>query len=280
MNEALRLIRLWIGNATTVTSAEIEQRIDELLILPRYQNIDRQQLFREITFLYAVRNEDFRIISDDERRLPWLDNKRATITWSFWNRYRSYLEDQKGFAPVSISKLDRLTDRILDGLFDPKANISVSKKGLCVGQVQSGKTANYTGLICKAADAGFRLIIILAGIHNNLRSQTQLRLDEGFLGFDTQYKRAFDSDNIRIGVGIGSNSIVAHSLTSSMENGDFSQAAANTAGFNFDTNETIIAVVKKHPKVLNRLHQWLSAKVSPGPDGKRIIDSKAGAFLS
>lgn len=46
--------------------------------------------------------------------------------------------------------------------------------------MQSGKTANYTGLICKAADAGFNFIIVLAGIHNNLRSQTQSRIDEGF----------------------------------------------------------------------------------------------------
>ena len=58
---------------------------------------------------------------------------------------------------------------------------------MVVGQVQSGKTANYTGLICKAADAGYKLIVVLAGLHNSLRSQTQLRLDEGFLGFDTQH---------------------------------------------------------------------------------------------
>ncbi len=58
---------------------------------------------------------------------------------------------------------------------------------MVVGQVQSGKTANYTGLICKAVDAGYKLIIVLAGMQNSLRSQTQLRLDEGFLGFDSQY---------------------------------------------------------------------------------------------
>ena len=57
---------------------------------------------------------------------------------------------------------------------------------MVVGHVQSGKTANYTGLICKAADAGYKLIIVLAGVHDSLRSQTQLRLDEGFLGYDTQ----------------------------------------------------------------------------------------------
>ena len=67
--------------------------------------------------------------------------------------------------------------------------------------MQSGKTSNYTGLICKAADAGYKLIIVLAGIHNNLRSQTQLRLDEGFLGFDTQHQRAYNENGVVIGVG-------------------------------------------------------------------------------
>jgi hypothetical protein len=83
--------------------------------------------------------------------------------------------------------------------FDPEAHIvrrgvaagSVlrlpgDRRGLVVGQVQSGKTANYTGLVCKAADAGYKLIVILTGLHNSLRSQTQLRLDEGFLGAPDQ----------------------------------------------------------------------------------------------
>lgn len=51
--------------------------------------------------------------------------------------------------------------------------------------VQSGKTANYTGVICKAADAGYRLIIVIADMHNNLRNQTQMRIDEGFVGRDS-----------------------------------------------------------------------------------------------
>ena len=96
------------------------------------------------------------------------------------------MSEQKGFAPLVIQKLDEMSDRILDNLFNPQlTNITIDKKGLVVGQVQSGKTANYTGLICKAADAGFNFIVVLAGILNNLRSQTQSRIDEGFLGFDT-----------------------------------------------------------------------------------------------
>ena len=60
---------------------------------------------------------------------------------------------------------------------------------MVVGHVQSGKTANYIGLACKAADSGYKVIIILAGMLNTLRNQTQLRLDNGFLGIDTHSKK-------------------------------------------------------------------------------------------
>jgi hypothetical protein len=277
IEQALRIIRVMLGNTTSVKREQIEQHVNQVLQMPNFSNLDRDQLIREIESIYSIRVEDFRIIEREERRLPWLNAKRAQINWDFWNRYRSYLQDEKNFAPDTLNKLDRLTDRTLDSLCDPTLNVEIDKKGLVVGQVQSGKTSNYTGLICKAADAGFKLIIVLAGIHNNLRSQTQLRLDEGFLGFDTQYTRAFNQNNIRIGVGLINRSSVAHSLTSSLDDGDFTQGAANSSGFNFDTNEPIITVVKKNPHVLRRLYQWLSAQaVQEGDgDGRRKIRTKS-----
>ena len=152
----------------------------------------------------------------------------------------------------------------MDKLFNPQRDdIIINKKGLVVGQVQSGKTANYTGLICKAADAGFNLIIILAGIHNNLRSQTQTRIDEGFLGFDTQNTRAYDMNRtIRIGVGLipGFDNAIANSYTTSTERGDFTKQAANTAGFNFNNPQPIILVIKKNVSVLKRLYSWLKSQ--------------------
>lgn len=275
IEQAIRIIRVMLGNATSVTREQIEKYVNQILQLPSFSGLERDQLIREIESIYSVRVEDYRIIEREERRRPWLNVKRAEINWDFWLRYRPYLQDEKNFAPDILNKLDRLTDRILDSLFDPTDNIEIDKKGLVVGQVQSGKTSNYTGLICKAADAGFKLIIVLAGIHNNLRSQTQLRLDEGFLGFDTQHTRAFNQNNIRIGVGRINRSSVAHSLTSSLGNGDFTQGAANSSGFNFDTNEPIIAVVKKNPHVLRRLHQWLSAQAVQEEDSRRKIRNKS-----
>src|SRR3546814_12057937 len=70
-----------------------------------------------------------------------------------------------------IIAMDEVTDRVLDRMGNPGENAAWERKGMVVGHVQSGKTANYTGLICKAADAGSRLIVVIAGIHNNLRNQ-------------------------------------------------------------------------------------------------------------
>ncbi|MCO5267525.1 MAG: Z1 domain-containing protein [Brumimicrobium sp.] len=117
----------------------------------------------------------------------------------------------------------------------------------------------------------------MAGIHNNLRSQTQLRIDESFLGFDTQHTRAFDQRSIQIGVGdpyFGS-PIVAHSLTSSIEKGDFTQGAANALGLNFNTSEPIVAVIKKNPHVLRRIYQWLAAQANEDNELGRVIRNKS-----
>lgn len=275
IENAIRTIRTLLPATTTVTHAEIMGAVDIALTIPQYADIDKELLLRTIQTLYNIRVEDYRIIESHERRRPWIADKKSHITWKFWTRYREYLSDEKGFAPDVLNKLDRLTDRILDGLFDPAINAIIDKRGLVVGQVQSGKTSNYTGLICKAADAGYKLIIVLAGIHNNLRSQTQLRLDEGFLGFDTQHQRAFNQNNLWLGVGRIDQGIVAHSLTSSLDKGDFTAGAANALGLNFHTNEPIIAVVKKNAGVLNRLLQWLLAQSVETGDGKRVIRNKS-----
>src|SRR5690606_24099363 len=90
---------------------------------------------------------------------------------------------------------------------------------------QSGKTANYTGLICKAADAGYKIIIVLAGLHNNLRTQTQIRLDEGFLGFAT----IADAEELpAVGVGLidADIEIRPNAATNRSDKGDFNTAVA------------------------------------------------------
>ncbi len=267
---AIRTIRTLLPASGSVTLEQITAAVDTALMIPQYSELSRELLIREIQSLYNIRLDDFRVI--EARRQPWISERKSSITFNFWNRYRDYLTVEKNYSETVVNQLDRLTDRTLDGLFDPIVNGIIDKKGLVVGQVQSGKTSNYTGLICKAADSGYKLIIVLAGVHNNLRSQTQLRLDEGFLGFDTQHERAFRENNLWIGVGRIDQNSIAHSLTSSLS--DFSAGAANAIGINFNTNEPIIAVVKKNGRILDRLLQWLSAQAID-VDGRRVIRNKS-----
>ena len=89
--------------------------------------------------------------------------------------------------------LEENIDEIIRRLENPQRPGKWDCRGMVVGQVQLGKTANYIGLICKAVDAGYKLIIILAGVHNSLRSQTQMRIDEGFLGYDTKQSMNYET---------------------------------------------------------------------------------------
>jgi hypothetical protein len=277
--DPIKIIRQLLFGKSSVTVHEVETAVDNFMKMGLPIVETREMLIKKVEELFTIRQDEFRVIEKADENNPWLSEKRASIDFAngFWGNYRQYLEEEKNFGPDVVNKLDRLTDTILDNLFDPTEKIIVNKKGLVVGQVQSGKTANYTGLICKAADAGFGLIIVMAGIHNNLRSQTQLRIDESFLGFDTQHTRAFNQQSIKIGVGkpgFGKTN-VAHSLTSSIENGDFTQGAANALGLNFDTKEPIIAVIKKNPHVLRRIYQWLAAQADEGAELGRVIRNKA-----
>jgi len=274
--QAIKTVRTLLPYIGSITRQQIEEAVNNVLLLPMYSTIEKDALIREIESLYNIRMDDFRIIEAEERRVPWINDAKANIKWNFWNRYSDYMREEKNFSDTVLRQLDKLTDRTLDGLFNPTQSIVLSKYGLVVGQVQSGKTANYAGLICKAADSGFKLIIVLAGIHNNLRSQTQLRLDEGFLGFDTQHQRAFDQNGITIGVGRFDQSgiAIAHSLTSSLEKGDFTAGAANSMGINFHTPDPIIAVVKKNSRVLERLLLWLTAQAVE-IDGRKVIRNKS-----
>lgn len=281
LEKAKNMCRSLIGEKITVTDIEIDNAIEQIMFMPIFRDVDKTQLKNELLSTFRVRVDLFKILVGKERREPWIKDYKANRPadhWAFWSRYRHYLEQTKGFSPDIIDKIDKLTDSTLDKLFDPTLkDIKIDKKGLVVGQVQSGKTANYTGLICKAADAGFNLIIVLAGIHNNLRSQTQLRLDEDFLGFDTQFERAYTMNlTSKRGVGLlhGFPPAIANSITTSSDKGDFTKKAAETLGVNFDTPQPILLVVKKNATVLRRLTTWLSSQTVT-VNGKKTITNKS-----
>ncbi|MEU6443644.1 Z1 domain-containing protein [Streptomyces sp. NPDC047046] len=112
---------------------------------------------------------------------PWYAPQSVQgLSW-YWPAYRRVLQD-KGWSPEAVAGLDQATDRVVERLADPTALTAYQSKGLVVGHVQSGKTANFTGVVAKAMDAGYRLVIVLGGTLNLLRAQTQRRLDMELVG--------------------------------------------------------------------------------------------------
>ena len=149
--------------------------------------------------------------------------------------------------------------------------------GFVIGHVQSGKTANYAGLINKAADAGYKLIIVLAGMHNVLRQQTQRRLDRDFLGYDT--KPSNDGQGFsRIGVGDLDRNLHAEHLTTQAANGDFNRGFADNLGIGVQ-QRPVMLVVKKNARIMENLNNWVQEVLVPRGDTDArpllVIDDEA-----
>jgi hypothetical protein len=185
-----------------------------------------------------------RVISAEPERADWLAPLDRS-TWYYWNTLRTYLLAVKGWGTPTLRSLDDSSDRILRQLAPPSTE-SFDIRGLVLGYVQSGKTANFTALIAKAADAGYRLIIVLSGIDNGLRRQTQLRLHKELVGYPDGRAGA-----VRLPP-VGQQ---WHQFTSDEFDGDFRAGLANHAAL--QGSQPVLLVVKKNGAVLRRLLSWL-----------------------
>lgn len=271
---AKNLVQDFLGENRTPSIELIREKVHIALSMLRSggiaEDVEEEQLIKDLEEIYSVWTPEGSRLEDIDGHTPWLLDRKAEIDWDFWDRYRRYLESRKGWPLSTVDRLEQLTDTILEQLEHPDRSGEWSRRGMVVGQVQSGKTSNYTGLICKAVDAGYKLIIVLAGLHSSLRSQTQLRLDEGFLGWDSQNNRAFDTGNRFIGVGLipTGKQLRALPVTSSAEKGDFSKKIADQCGAAPGGADPILMVVKKNSPVLKNLVKWALAWAD--------VDSKSG----
>lgn len=207
-------------------------------------------------------------LKDTTDHCDWLTTARKH-DWHYWRRYSDFLESK--LSDTVVEGLDEATDDILGLLEDPKRADEWDRRGLVVGHVQSGKTSNYAGLICKAADAGYKIIIVLAGMHNNLRSQTQMRLEEGFLGYETTIDR---DPGMPIGVAEFGEDLKTNSATTRAENGDFSKAIAKHFHGISPEERPWLFVVKKQKTVLTALLQWIQTRVADttyAADGRKLV---------
>ncbi|WP_151445808.1 Z1 domain-containing protein [Lacisediminimonas profundi] len=190
-----------------------------------------------------------------DNHAPWLQARKAEIEPFYWTRYQTEMRKQ-GWAPKVVTALDKVTDDILDLMGNPAGEAGWPRRGLVMGDVQSGKTSNYTGLICKAADAGYKLVILLTGTLESLRRQTQERLDSGFVGLDSSGVVNRNRHRREIGVGLVNGARAAGVFTSTV--GDFKAVTVNQLGFKLrDYKEPVLLVVKKNKRILENLTDWL-----------------------
>jgi hypothetical protein len=201
---------------------------------------------------------------------PWYTEEVRKARQFYWTAYTGQLAAQ-GWSEGSIRQLDGSTTSIVERLADPTSEKAYQSKGLVVGYVQSGKTANFTGVVAKAADAGYKLIVILAGTLDVLRSQTQRRVDKEMIGrelLDRDYVSDSDWDKF-LSHGAKPSDLGAfdwYRLTG--PESDYKKLARGVEALQFESIDqskplwnkdnlfqarTRIAIVKKHSKVLDRL---------------------------
>lgn len=171
------------------TEQEIEDAVDKVLMLFGVVGIEAER--QKIKVVKAIQTRVNVAVSSSAAiygtdSTNWLTNERIEQDLKkkgFWNRYKRYLEEER--SPEELKAVDSDTNNILGRLADPQSSIAQQKKGLVIGDVQSGKTSNYAGLICKAADCGYKIIIVITGVLDTLRAQTQERLERDFVGAST-----------------------------------------------------------------------------------------------
>ena len=205
---------------------------------------------------------------------PWLDGRQSEIDFYYWDRLRDYLIGEDLLPPNVVSRLDTLSDEILDYCGNPVDQGRWSRRGMVMGHVQSGKTTNYTGLICKAADAGYRIIILLAGLTNSLRAQTQQRLDETFIGRMSIFRPAV-KDGLNI---LNYTTTKRFALFGTTRDQDFKRQIAQNFGVTLAAlNEPTIFITKKHKGTLENLRDWIHSQnqAERVPEPLLLIDDEA-----
>lgn len=220
--------------------------------LPVLEEDDWNRITRELETHFDVKMEAGILIQGTEQQERdntwWTGVEKQRNKKYYWERYKNHISS---FLPTDVVRaIDTDTDIVMNNIENPTVT-NFSRYGMVVGHVQSGKTGNYSGLVCKAADAGYKFIVVIAGGMNNLRNQTQERLNEAFVG---------QTNGVQVGAGKGDSdkNLTPYSLTTVLR--DFNRHDADRAsqGVNFETiNVPVLIVIKKNTSTLRSVISWL-----------------------
>lgn len=256
-NDFEKLLRHCLVEFADQTPSEDQVRETVDWLRERYRMTDDEyQMFLRTLFEQLQMHMDTGVAVVGKGTKPWLDARRADIDFFYWNRYRTYLTANKGWNGHVVSAIGRVADEVLDLLGNPADKGKWQRRGLIMGDVQSGKTANYTSLCNKAMDAGYRVIVVLTGTQENLRKQTQERLDIELVGLNSE--SFLDKVGRQMTIGVGKVDPRHYVATFTSVANDFDQKLLNTLNLRITTcSEPVLFVVKKQKQRLKYLHDWL-----------------------
>lgn len=222
---------------------------------------DFEKIKTTIEYKFKIKHSDAGCIYNDyDENRDWY-SKMVVKDEFFWNRYRNHLIRVEDLGVTNVNKLEHETlSNLMNCLGDPNDKIKGKRlrRGLVIGDVQSGKTATYTGLICKAADAGYKVVILLTGITESLRKQTQERIEEGIIGctirVDKAGNKGITRSSLRVGVGLDNREIRATAFTSYEDDFKVNGQIVSTISSH---RSLVVFIVKKNVSVLSKLNKWL-----------------------
>ncbi len=238
-----------------------------------------QRFVKHLETVYGTTQEDGHILKKNFSE--WYTQEKKSIDFHYWKRLKTFWIEKTVLPKAVVNSVDSVTDEIMGFLGNPKDKETWNRRrGLVMGHVQMGKTTNYSALISKAADSGYRIIIVLAGLTNSLRYQTQVRLDKTFVGkssvSDATHTKIYEVASI---LGFGDKNYRArHPFCGTSQLSDFNTATAGAVGAHQGTfAEPILFVTKKNPKVLAKITDWLKGLNNGAPlDGPMlVIDDEA-----
>lgn len=270
-------IAMNIINGRPLTDSLLEEVLGKLALVDASLGHDGLKSIRsKLESTIGIKMAVGEVMRKDDHE-PWLLDAKGSIEWHYWDSYKRMLASQ-GWSPNVVRVLDEDTDNIITECGNPKTESSWNIRGLVMGDVQSGKTASYSGVIAKAADAGYRVIVLLTGIIEDLRKQTQERLDSGFVGRDSRDILGENKNMQPIGAGIY-RKMSANVLTSV----DYDFLTNNTkilGGIPLSNiREPILFVMKKNKSPLDNLQKWLQKQLPLGTERHSlpllIIDDEA-----
>ena len=280
----VNMAKPFLNNSKQITENDITDAVNTVSVMlkKRYDMTDEdiRKAVSELLHFYAVTmtDDDAELFKPMIRSTWWTDSAETRKKEGrnyYWDSYKQYLMEKDKLPADVIERIDERSDKVMNYLFDP-TNPDIkdaTRRGMVIGSVQSGKTANYSALVAKAADAGYKIIVIIAGISSLLRKQTQFRINCGFIGQTDLNK----DEPIKIPENMSEEGTVTayrgrkkdelerlrpYSMTTERMSGDFktdSRKALNQTNLN-NTTSPIVLVIKKNTNVLEQLLRWLDGK--------------------